>query len=236
MWTEMAAGGRFVLERPGLVGLTLIFAGINFFAAFTYYSILPALILARSGGSRMALGSVQGVLGGAGVAGGVLMSVWGGPRRRIHGVLAAAAVSFILGDLLFALGRSTPVWLLAAFLSSVFVPIITGSDQAIWQTRVPPGMQGRVLALVGMVRRAPMALGYLAGGVVADRWFEPAMAHGGWLAPALGPLVGTGPGAGMAALFLVSGVLGMAMSLAGYLFPAVRDVETEGAPSRPDHS
>jgi hypothetical protein len=215
-----------VLDRPGLVGLALIFAGINFFAAFTYYSILPALILARSGGSRMALASVQGMLGGAGVAGGLLMSVWGGPRRKIHGVLAAAALSFILGDLLFAVGRSTSVWLLAAFLSSVFVPVITGSDQAIWQTRVPPGMQGRVLALVGMVRRAPMALGYLAGGIVADQWLEPAMAHGGALATQLAPLVGTGPGAGMAALFLLTGVLGMAMSLSGYLIPAVRNVET----------
>ncbi len=49
----------------------------------------------------------------------------------------------------------------------------------------------------------------------------------------LGPLVGVGPGAGMAALFLVTGVLGMAMSRSGYLVPAVRDVEATGSADGP---
>ena len=69
-----------------------------------------------------------------------------------------------------------------------------------------------------------MPLGYLLGGVLADGWFEPAMMAGGSLAPVCGWLVGGGPGAGMAVMFLLTAVAGTAMSLAGYLFPTVRNV------------
>jgi hypothetical protein len=69
------------------------------------------------------------------------------------------------------------------------------------------------------------------GGVLADRWFEPAM-NGGALTGAFGWLVGTGPGAGMAVMFLVTAVAGTVMSLAGYLFRAIRDVESDPVPQR----
>jgi hypothetical protein len=56
------------------------------------------------------------------------------------------------------------------------------------------------------------------------------MPEGAW-ANLFGGLVGTGPGAGMALMFVVSGILGVMVGLGGYLFPAVRDVET----ILPDH-
>lgn len=62
-------------------------------------------------------------------------------------------------------------------------------------------------------------------GPLADRLMEPAMMPGGALAPALGLLVGTSPGAGMALIFLVAGFMGATTSLGGYLFKAVRKVE-----------
>lgn len=228
-WSELSDGGRYILARPGLSGLLAIFAGINLFAALTYYGVLPAMVLARSGRDTLALASVQSANGLAGIAGGVVMSVWGGPRRKIHGVLAAAAVSFLVGDLLLALGLGVAAWVAGAFLGSVLVPVIVGCNQAIWQVTVPPALQGRVLAISGAVRMATMPVGYLVGGLVADLWMEPAMAPTGWLAPALGGAVGVGPGAGMAAMFLLTAVLGALMSLSGYLVPAVRTVEDRPA-------
>jgi hypothetical protein len=222
---EMSAGGRVITENAGLLGLMAIYTGLNLFASLTYFSILPALILARSGRNALALASVQSMEGAAAVAGGLVMSIWGGFRRKIHGVLAGAAISFLLGDLLFALGRDLPVWLLAAFVSAFFFPIIMASDQAIWQEQVPPGLQGRVFAIRGTVRRSTMPVGYLLGGVLADRWFEPAMVQGGRLAPVFGGLVGVGTGAGIAVMFLFTAVAGTLMSLAGYAVAAVREVE-----------
>ena len=225
---EMRVGFKYLRVRRGLLALLGIHTGINLFAALTYYAILPPMILARTVRDTLALASVQSALGAGAVAGGVLMGLWGGPRRRIHGVLVGAAISFLAGDLLFALGRTLPVWLVAAFVGAFFVPIIMASDLAIWQSKVPPSLQGRVFSIRSAVRMSTMPLGYLLGGVLADGWFEPAMVAGGWLTPAFGWLVGVGPGAGMGVMFLFTAVAGTAMSLAGYLFRAVRDVESDG--------
>ena len=51
------------------------------------------------------------------------------------------------------------------------------------------------------------------------------MAEGGSLTAAFGWLVGTGTGAGMALLFVVTGLLASLAGLGGYLFPAVRYAE-----------
>ncbi len=228
---EMRVGFDYILQRRGLLGLTLHFTVVNFFAALTYFGVMPAMILARTGGSEIALGFVQGALGAAGLAGGLLMATWGGPRRKIHGVLLGTAMSFFLGDFLFAVGRGVAVWVVAAVAASVFIPILLGSRQAIWQAKVAPEVQGRVFSVDSMMRLALNPLGYLLAGYLADHLLEPAMMPGGSLAPVFGPLVGTGPGAGMAVMFLGTATLGGLMSLAAYLFPGVRNIETE----LPDH-
>ena len=71
----------------------------------------------------------------------------------------------------------------------------------------------------------------LIAGPLADYVFEPAMRSDGALAGLLGGVVGTGRGAGMALMLALSGVLGVMIGLAGYLFPAVRDAEA----ILPDH-
>jgi len=226
---ELAGGWRYIAAHRGLLGLLAIFTGINLFAALTYYAILPPMVLARTGNDALALASVQSANGVAGVVGGLAMAAWGGPRRKIHGVLLGAALSFLTGDLLFAIGRSVPVWVAGALIGSVLVPVITACNQAIWQSRVPAVLQGRVFALSSAARVSTMPVGYLAGGLIADHWMEPAMAPGGRLAPWLGGIVGVGPGAGMAAMFLCTAVLGAAVGLSGYLLPSVRALERETA-------
>ncbi len=231
-WREIRVGFEYIWRRPGLLGLTLHFTATNFFAALTYFAILPAMILARTGGNEVALGIVQGAMGAAGLAGGALMAVWGGPRRKIHGVLGFTALSFLLGDFLFAVGRGVGVWVMAACAAAVFIPLLLGSRQAIWQAKVDPRVQGRVFSVDSTLRLALNPLAYLIAGFLADRLLEPAMMPGGELAPLLGPLVGTGPGAGMAAMFLGTATGGCLISLGAYLFPAIRHVETD----LPDHN
>lgn len=227
VWRQLSFGTRYILQRPGLLGLMLIFVGINFFAALTYFSVLPAMVLARTGGDEIALGNVMASLGAGGIVGGLLVSTWGGPRPRIHGALAFTALSFLLGDTLFALGRSPLVWIVAGFLAALFIPFIVAANRSIWQSKVHPAVQGRVLSIQGMLQQAAMPLGYLLAGPLADQVFGPAMEPGGTLAPLFGPLVGTGPGAGIAVMFLFTATGGTLMGLGGYLVPAVRNVESE---------
>jgi hypothetical protein len=78
-----------------------------------------------------------------------------------------------------------------------------------------------------MLRTAMAPLGYLIAGPLADRILEPAMAIGGSLSESLGWLVGTGPGAGMALMFVGTATLGTLISASGYLIRPIRRVEDE---------
>lgn len=230
-WRQVTFGTRYVWARKGLLGLLLIFTGINLFAALTYYAILPAMILARSGGDEVALASVQATLGGAGIVGGLLVSTWGLPRRKIHAALGMCGISFLLGDMLFATGQTLGAWLIAASVSAVFIPFIIAGNRTIWQLKVPPALQGRVFSVRMAFANASMPVGFLLAGPLADRLFEPAMQPDGSLAPFFGWLVGTGPGAGMGLMFAATAILGAAMSFGGYLYGPLRRVEDE----LPDH-
>jgi predicted MFS family arabinose efflux permease len=226
-WQETRAGLRYITDRAGLAGLMLIFMGIHFFAALAYFSILPAMILARTGNDELALATVQSALGIGGVVGGLLLSLWGGPRRLIHAIFTGTALSYLLGDFVFAIGRSLEAWVIAAFSAAVFIPFISGANRAIWQAKVAPDMQGRVFSIQWMLQSLALALGYLAAGPLADRLFEPAMQPGGALAGVFGGLVGTGPGAGMALIFVCTATCGALISLSGYFIPALRNVEND---------
>jgi hypothetical protein len=118
-----------------------------------------------------------------------------------------------LGDLLSAVGRDIPVWLIAAFISSFLIPFISASNRSIWQTKVLPELQGRVFPVQEMLRQATIPIGYLAAGFLADRVFEPAMMPGGRLHSLLNWLVGSGPGAGIALVFACTSFLGLLVSL-----------------------
>ncbi len=226
-WGDLHEGIRYTWARPGLVGLMLIYTAMNFAVALTYLSTLPAMILARSGGNEWVLASVQSAVGGAAMVGAVLVSFWGGPRRKIHGVLISAALSFLIGDLLLALGQDLPGWLAGAIAAAILIPLIDSSNMAILQAKVAPEMQGRFFALFHMARQSLIPVGYLVGGLLAERWLEPAMMPGGSLAATYGWLVGTGPGAGIALMFVGTALIGAMLSLTAYLFPAVRNVEAD---------
>jgi MFS transporter, DHA3 family, macrolide efflux protein len=225
-WQELRVGFSYIFHRPGLRGLMLIMFGMNTLASLTYFSILPAMILARSGKSEWTLGIVQSLLGVGGVVGALLLSTWGGPRKRIHSVLAGGAISFLLGDLLFALGQNVWVWSLAAFCTTLFIPFISGSQQSIWQVKVAPDLQGRVFSVKDTLQQLVAPIGYAAGGLLADFVFEPAM-RGGALRASFGWLVGTGPGSGMGLMFMITWALGTLFCLSGYLSAPVRNVEQD---------
>ncbi len=231
MRDELQAGVRFIAARQGLLALLVMFMIINLLAHLTYFSILPALILARTGGDRLALSTVQAVLGAGGLIGSLAVTLWGAKTKRIHGFLLGTSLSFLTGDLVFAVGQSLPVWVAGSFLTAFFIPFITSTSLAIWQSKVPPHLQGRVFSVRSMGQTAMIPIGYLAGGFLADRLFEPAMQAGGSLEPIFGTLVGSGPGAGMGLMFLFTCITGVLMGLIGYLIPAIRNIEER----LPDH-
>jgi MFS family permease len=227
---EASYGFRYILERPSLLGLQAVFLVGNIFAGLAFAVVAP-LILGRTGNDQLVFGSVQSMGAVGGVVGGLVMSTWGGFRRRVHGVFLGWFLTCVLGQVLLGLGRSAVVWSAGMFLFSFFAPILNGSNQAIWQAKVPPDVQGRVFTTRRLIAWLVTPLSNLLAGPLADRVLEPAMAEGGSLVATLGWLVGVGPGAGIGLLFVVTGLFGALTGLSGYLFPTVRDVET----ILPDH-
>lgn len=222
--SESFFGLRYIAGNKSLLGLQSVFFAINFVATFGFV-VFAAMILARTGSDKIILGTTQMAFGIGGVVGGVLMSTWGGPKRRVHGVLLGMALAGLLGHVVLGLGQSLAIWSGGAFFTMFFIPIINGSNQAIWQAKVPPDIQGKVFAARRMIAQISAPLAMLIGGPLADRVFEPAMASGGAFARMFGPLVGTEPGSGMALMFVFAGILAVAVGLGGYLFPSVRNAE-----------
>ena len=230
IFKEAGYGFRYILDRPSLLRLQIVFLLGNFFIGIPY-AIQAPMILARTGNDELVFGSVSSVGAVGGVVGGLVMSAWGGPRRRIHGVLAGWAVSSLLGVVLMGLGRDLPVWAAASFFGAFFVPIVNGSNQAIWQSKVAPDLQGRVFSIRRLIAWFVNPASMLIAGPLADFVMEPAMQANGSLAGVFGPLVGTGSGAGMALIFVFTGLMAMLVGAGGYTVQRVRDVET----LLPDH-
>jgi MFS transporter, DHA3 family, macrolide efflux protein len=226
---ESAYGFQYIFARPSLLGLQLGFLAGNFFATMAFVT-LPALILARTNQNELVFGTAMAIGAIGGVAGGLLMSTWGGPRRLVHGVLAGWALSG-LSMVVVGFGRGLPVWAAGLFLGSLLGPIINGSNQAIWQAKVAPDVQGRVFSVRRLIAWVTAPLAQLAAIPLADRLVGPAMLEGGSLVPLFGPLVGTGPGAGYSLIFIFAGAAAALVGIAGYFVPAIRHVET----LLPDH-
>lgn len=224
LWRESLYGFRYIFRRPSLLGLQIVFLVGNFLAGVGLTLMAP-MILARTGNDELIFGSVQSVGAAGGVVGGLLMSLWGGPKRLVHGVLLGWVASSLLGQVLLGLGRDAVVWAAAAFFLSFFVPIINGSNQAIWQAKVAPDVQGRVFSVRRLIAWFSAPLANLVAGPLADNVFEPAMSTGGALVDSFSWLVGQGPGAGMALILIFSGLLATSVSLFGYLAPIVRNAE-----------
>lgn len=217
-------GFKYIFRRPGLLGLQLILFNINFTFALCFPLLAP-MILALTGNDMLTLGAVQSAFGVGGVVGGILLSVWGGPKRRVHGILIGMTLSSVFGMTLLGVGREMVFWIAGAFVIMLFNPLINGSNQAIWQSKVPPEVQGRVFSARALIAQVSAPLAMAITGPLADRLLIPGMMADGSLAPVFGWLVGTGQGAGISLLYVFVGFINLFIGLAGYLFKQVRDVE-----------
>jgi len=229
LWQESLYGFRYIFARPSLLGLQLVFLAGNFLTGVSF-TLLTPMLLSRTGNDELAVGGIQSAFGIGGVLGGLALSAWGGPTRKVHGVLLGWAILGI-GTFLFGIGQTIPIWFAVAFLTSCFNPLVNASNQAIWQAKVAPDVQGRVFSTRRMIAQVTGPLGTLIAGPLADNLFSPALMPGGAWAGSLGWLVGIGPGAGMALIFVICGVLTVVIGLYPYTIPAIRNAES----ILPDH-
>lgn len=217
---EARQGLDFILEKRALLVLMLSFVVVSFAFAFQSVLLIPLLLTMTS---EQAAGIVVG-LGGAGlVVGSIALTVWGGPNDRILGVYAPI-LAMGLGLVLIGIQPSLITVVAGIILINATHPIAGGSSQAIWQSKVPSELQGRVFAIrqVSAIASAPVA--FLVAGTLADRLFEPLMAdRGGTLTAVLG----AGPGRGIGLMFVLGGLFVIGVVGVAYNLPHIRNLEAE---------
>jgi DHA3 family macrolide efflux protein-like MFS transporter len=199
---EMHAGFQYIISWPGLLFIVVMATMINFLLS-PAFSLLPLLVKEHFGGGAIQLGWANAGFGAGVIAGGLLLGVWGGFKRRIvtslMGVIGIGIGSLIIG-LIPASAFSIAIG--ALVLAGIMQPIANGSLGAILQASVAPEMQGRVFTLLGSAATAMIPIGLAIAGPLSDRF-------------------------GIQIWFIIGGVICLLMGVLQFFIPAVMGVESQ---------
>ncbi|MCX0246625.1 MULTISPECIES: MFS transporter [Streptomyces] len=220
---ESGEGLRYLFRTPGLRDLIVNFCVVNLVMVFGFALIQPMVLLRAD---SAALATVNTAIGIGGVAGGLLMAAWGGPRDRGRGMMLGVVGMCLSALIGMAFADSTAGWSVAVLIGALLMTIVNSQMNAIVQTKVPQEWQGRVFGAVMFLGYISVPLATALAGPLADSVFEPAAAGGSGLFTVLGPLFGDAPGSGMAGMFFLAGLAGIGVSLWGLASRNIREIDT----------
>lgn len=196
IFEDIGVALKYMRSWPGMM-LLLGMAGIVNFAAFPTSTLMPLLITRHFDGGAWQFSAIQSVFGIGVIAGGLLLSVWGGFKNRIYTAFGGL-IGFGLG---FALVAAAPANLFGMALLGMGIAggmnvMTNGPLFAIVQSKVAHEMQGRVITLISSFCTAMGPLSMLLAAPMADRlgiqiWFWAsaitmiAVGAGGMFIPAL---------------------------------------------------
>lgn len=222
VWQEATFGIRYIWQHPPLQSLLLITALFWLFHDLGS-AIDDPMILARSNSNSQVLGTIGVAAGIGGVTGAIVLTAWGGPKRRVHGMLMGF-VGAGIAKMFFGLGQNLKMWIPAQFCSSFNFPLLGSSQTAMWMEAINPEIQGRVFAANSLILQSMSTLAALIAGPLAEHIFEPAVRSSSitWV---VRPLFGTQPGAGIAMLYILTSLALILVGIGGYCLPALRQAD-----------
>ncbi len=224
LWQEFIFGVNYIRERPAFMYLMGFVTMTMFLMPGIGYALITPLILTFS--TEEAAGFVVSGFGVGALVAGILLTVWGGPERRMDGILGAMVFAS-LGAILAGLYESS--WLIAGGMLMIGIAFVfmIGLNRVIWQVKAAPEILGRIFALRVALGVGAQAFGILIAGPLAEQIFEPLMSEDGALATNVGQLIGTGPGRGMALMYILLGVLLIALVIVSILIRRIRLLEDD---------
>jgi DHA3 family macrolide efflux protein-like MFS transporter len=219
------SGGRSVIHEMG-DGLRYLWSWRGLFIAITTVSLvflfqqpaatlIPLLVKRHFGGGAAEWGWTTMAYNVGAVLGGILMSTWGGFRKRVMTMLCGGLLCGVV-NLVRGLVPAHALWLFVAveLLAGPAGAMFFVSLKAVLQSTVPPEMQGRVFSLQNSLLFAMGPLGLSVLGPLADVW-------------------------GIQTLYLLTAATCFAVALVWILSRSVRHLEDgppEQAPSGQAHS
>ena len=227
VWQEMKFGWDYIAARRGLLSLLMFFMATNFVMGVSQPLFTPLIL---DNWQADVLGYLSTIMGIGMLTGTLVMSAWGGGKRKIFTLLGGGLVGGLFLSAV-ALRPSIPLFAVCGFGFMFTVPLLNASSQAIWQAKVAADVQGRVFAVRRAIAWSSQIVAPLLAAPLVDYFFKPAMTEGGLLAPILGPLVGVGAGRGVGVLIGLIGLASALIAVVAFFVPAIRRVELD----LPDH-
>ncbi len=201
---EMREGVRFLFGQPGLVFVAGMASLLNFLLTPTG-ALAPILITRQFGGQVSDLAIFEAAGGVGLVLGGLVMSAWGGFKRRIYTtILGAVGIGVGITLIGIAPASTFSLAITGMFLAAVMQAFANSSVMALFQSMIPTHAQGRVMSLLNTAAMGISPFSLLIAGPFAEAF-------------------------GARAWYLGAGILSIVVSLSGLLS---RDVRALGAPTQ----
>ena len=188
--SDMIAGIRYALNNRSIGKLLTIYGLFTLLCVPAGY--LAGLLVRRIFGSTYWYLTAVEVVGFAGMtAGGVVMSTWGGLRKKER-TLSAGLFAFGAFAIGMGLTKNFPLYLSLMFFYGITLTVIQTSITTLLQETAEPAMQGRVFGLFSTIYAGALPLGMILFGLLAD------------LVPLQWLMAGSG-----AALIAIAGIVGV---------------------------
>ncbi|MFC6021360.1 amino acid adenylation domain-containing protein [Plantactinospora solaniradicis] len=227
---EIRGGFHYFFRRPGLRAMLLFFVGLNAPLAAVLVLVSPLVLVVGStaDAARVAMVSAAGA-----VAGGLVLALWGGPKRhRMRGLLWAAA-GVAASAAVAGLRPSLALIAVGTFCLSFALVLVNGAWITIIHTKVPQRFHARVIALNQMVALSVLSLGYAVAPLVSTA-LQPLVDPGGPLAGTVGAVIGVGAGRGTGLLYLLCGLAMGALVVVSLRLPVLAHFDRDVPDAEPD--
>jgi DHA3 family macrolide efflux protein-like MFS transporter len=200
-------GITYIVKRKDIFHLIVFMGFVNFIAAIYSCNFTP-MILLRSGNNKVVLGIVSSTIGIAGIIGSILVTIMKQPKKRVPIIINTMIFSFLVCNSMLGIGRNYYVWMIAVFAGNCLVPFLTANVEYIMRTKIPLEMQGRVFSARNTIQYLSIPMGYILGGLLTDKIFEPFMGKTSTVQHFFSYIVGNGKGSGIALVYILIGLIG----------------------------
>lgn len=200
-WQDLREGFAYVAGWPGLMAILFMAVLINFLLT-PAGSLMPLLVTKYFGLGALEFGLTDSLFGIGMITGGILLSIWGGFKRRVLTSMLGV-IGLGIGVVAVGFAPARMFWMALAGMAFMgfMSPMTNGPLNAIIQTSVKPEMQGRVMSLINSAASAMTPLSLAVAGPVSD-------------------LVG------IRTWYIFGGVICLLMGAGALFIPAIMNVET----------
>jgi len=167
---DVVEGIKYTFAWKGMFILMLGAALINMLAT-PAFTLLPLYVTNHFMKGAAELAWLESAMGIGVIIGGLLLGVWGGFKRKVITIMVGIS---LMGVGIVALGLLRPeMYSVAVFLMGTMGltnAFANGPMGAIFQSKIPVEMQGRIFTVLGSLATAASPLGLVVAGPLADRF------------------------------------------------------------------